>query len=130
MLISVMLAVPDAKAAADWYQKALGADLLWDLGSVIGLEIHGAPFFLGQPEHNGWETPEQVGTTTTRIEVFVQDPEALIERAVEHGAQDATAPRNYDMPWGPHLQGGFVDPFGHRWLVGDSSPLQIFPGDY
>jgi len=27
------------------------------------------------------------------------------------------------MPWGPHRQGGFVDPYGHLWLVGDRSPL-------
>jgi hypothetical protein len=23
----------------------------------------------------------------------------------------------------PHRQGGFDDPFGHLWLVGDHSPL-------
>jgi PhnB protein len=28
------------------------------------------------------------------------------------------------MPWGVHRQGGFLDPFGHRWLVGDTSPLR------
>jgi hypothetical protein len=22
-----------------------------------------------------------------------------------------------------HRQGGFTDPYGHRWLVGDKSPL-------
>jgi PhnB protein len=27
------------------------------------------------------------------------------------------------MPWGPHRQGGFSDPFGHIWFVGDRSPL-------
>ena len=41
-----MLAVTDARAAADWYTHALGATLLWDLGSVVGLELLGAPFFL------------------------------------------------------------------------------------
>jgi PhnB protein len=25
-----------------------------------------------------------------------------------------------------HRQGGFTDPFGHVWLVGDKSPLQRF----
>ena len=128
MIISVMLAVPDARAAATWYRKALGADELWSLGSVIGLEIHGAPFFVGQPENNGWASPETVGTTTTRIEVFVENPEQVIERAVEAGALDSKAPQNHEMPWGTHVQGSFTDPFGHRWLVGDSSPLQIFPG--
>jgi PhnB protein len=127
MLLSVMLAVPDAAAAAAWYRKALGADELWNRGSVIGLEIHGAPFFVGQPESDGWDTPEAVGTTTTRVELFDEDPAALIERAVAAGARNATAPKNHEMPWGTHVQGSFTDPFGHRWLVGDSSPLQIFP---
>jgi PhnB protein len=27
------------------------------------------------------------------------------------------------MPWGTHRQGGFRDPFGHNWSVGDRSPL-------
>jgi hypothetical protein len=53
-LISLMLAVPDAQAASAWHQRALGATKLWDLGSVVGMEIDGA-FFPGEPEHNGWE---------------------------------------------------------------------------
>jgi hypothetical protein len=31
--------------------------------------------------------------------------------------------RDDEMPWGVHRQGGFIDPFGHLWLVGDRSPL-------
>jgi hypothetical protein len=33
------------------------------------------------------------------------------------------------MPWGPHRQGTFVDPFGHLWFVGDRSPLQKYIAD-
>ena len=55
--LSVMLAVPDAPEAVAWYTRALGATLLWDLGSVAGLELAGAPFFVGEPENNGWESP-------------------------------------------------------------------------
>jgi PhnB protein len=47
--ISLMLAVDDAPSAAAWYAQALGADKLWDLGTVIGLEVDGAPFFLHEP---------------------------------------------------------------------------------
>ena len=53
-MISVMLAVPDAQAAAAWYERALGAERTWDLGSVIGLHINGAPFFLGEPSNAKW----------------------------------------------------------------------------
>jgi uncharacterized glyoxalase superfamily protein PhnB len=129
LLISVMLAVPDAPAAVEWYKRALGAVELWNLGSVVGLDIGGAPFFVGQPEQNGWESPAKVGTTTTRVEVFCDDPDAFIARALDAGADgSADRIRNHAMPWGSHRQGSFVDPFGHKWMVGDRSPLSPHSG--
>src|SRR6478735_2430366 len=122
-LISVMLAVADAPAAVLWYKEALGATDLWSLGSVAGLEINGAAFFVGQPENNGWETPINLGITTTRIEVFCDDPDSFIERALKAGASVSTEIRDHEAPWGTHRQGSFFDPFGHKWLVGDRSPL-------
>ncbi len=123
-VISVMLAVEDAPSAVEWYQRALGATVLWSLGSVAGLEIVGAPFFLGEPANNGWESPAKLGITSTRIEVFCDDPDGFIARAVEAGAHYKDPIQNHQMPWGIHRQGGFIDPFGHIWLVGDQSPLQ------
>jgi uncharacterized glyoxalase superfamily protein PhnB len=123
-----MLAVPDAPAAVAWYKEALGATELWDFGSVVGLTIGGAPFFLAQPEKNGWESPLVIGTTTTRVEVFCDDPDAFIARALAAGATGSLDDlRDHRTPWGAHRQGGFVDPFGHIWLVGDRSPLSPFP---
>ncbi len=88
-VISVMLAVPDAAAAAQWYAQALGATELWNLGGVVGLTVAGA------------------------------------ERAVTAGADGSVDQiRNHQAPWGVHRQGGFIDPFGHLWLVGDRSPLR------
>jgi hypothetical protein len=75
-----MVAVPDAAVAAAWYAKAVGAVRLWDLGSVVGMEIDGAPFFLAEPANNKWATPASVGTTTVRIEVFVDDPDSFVAR--------------------------------------------------
>jgi uncharacterized glyoxalase superfamily protein PhnB len=122
--ISLMLAVPDAQAALAWYQRALGAREIWNLGSVVGMEIDSAPIFLGEPERNGWETPERLGAPSCRVEVFCDDPDSFIDRAVAAGATSARERvRVHEMPWGPHRQGGFVDPFGHKWLVGDRSPL-------
>jgi uncharacterized glyoxalase superfamily protein PhnB len=123
-VISLMVAVADARVAADWYRRALGASELWNLGSVVGLEIAGAPFFLAEPEGNGWSSPTEIGTTTVRVEVFVDDPDAFIERAVAAGADGSgDLIRDHEAPWGTHRQGGFFDPFGHLWLVGDRSPL-------
>ena len=126
--ISVMLAVVDASVASAWYERALGATVLWSLGSVVGLEIEGAAFFLGEPQQNGWETPEARGVPTCRVEVFCDDPDAFVARAVREGAKGSRDPvRDHEAPWGTHRQGGFIDPFGHIWLVGDRSPLQRFP---
>ena len=124
--ISVMLIVPDAAAAVSWYAAALGAETLWDLSGVAGLSIDGAPFFLHQavPGRDREPSPIDVGLTTTRIELFTDDAARLIARAGEAGATDVQLPTEHDVPWGTHSQGGFTDPFGHRWSVGDRTPLQ------
>lgn len=124
--VSVMLAVEDAQTALAWYKRALGATELWNLGSVVGMEIDEAPIFLGEPENNGWETPANLGLPSVRIEVFSENPDAVVARAVKAGAQGGPA-RNHEMPWGLHRQGSFIDPFGHKWLVGDRSPLNRQP---
>ena len=124
MKISVMLAVENASQAVRWYKEALEAQELWNLGSVVGLSIAGAPIFVGEPANNGWESPTKLGITSVRVEVFCDDPDAFIEKAVTAGANgEIDEIRDHQMPWGVHRQGGFIDPFGHIWLVGDNSPL-------
>lgn len=123
--ISVMLIVPDAEAATAWYKDALGATELWDLGGVAGLAIDGAPFFLHEanPSNPSEDAPIRVGATSTRIEIFVDDPDAVMNRAIAAGATLRSEPQDHQLPWGTHRQGGFNDPFGHNWSVGDRSPL-------
>src|ERR1017187_5420846 len=90
-VISLMRAVPDAPTAVGWYKKALGATELWNLGSVAGLEIAGAPFFLHEPTSNGFDSPVAIGATTVRVEVFVDDPDTYVERAIKAGGDGAPA---------------------------------------
>jgi uncharacterized glyoxalase superfamily protein PhnB len=127
--ISLMLIVPDAAAAVAWYKAALGATELWNLGGVAGFEVDGAPFFLHEvnPDNPRETSPGEAGVTSTRIEVFVDDPDSLVERAVAAGATAGAPMADHEVPWGTHRQGGFVDPFGHKWSVGDRSPLRPFP---
>jgi uncharacterized glyoxalase superfamily protein PhnB len=124
--ISVMLIVPEGAGAVRWYYDALGAEVMWDLGGVAGLHVGGAPFFLHEanPDNPAEDSPDRVGQTSVRVEVFVDDPDALITRAVAAGARPGAPVTAHEMPWGTHRQGGFVDPFGHRWSVGDASPLR------
>lgn len=121
--VSFMLAVDDADDASRWYQRALGASELWSLGSVRALESRGACFLLHEPT-DGFATPSALGATSVRIEVFTDDPDSLISRALESGADGSCdSLQDYETPYGLHRQGGFRDPFGHVWLVGDRSPL-------
>jgi PhnB protein len=127
--LSVMLIVPDADAAVAWYVDALGATRLWDLGGVAGLEVAGAPFFVHQTnlDKSTETSPDVVGVTSTRIEVFLDEPDHFFARAVAAGATVESAITPHEMPWGTHRQGGFRDPFGHCWSVGDRSPLGRHP---
>jgi len=111
-VISVMLAVPDATAAARWYAEALGATELWNLGGVVGLTIEGAPFLPGRALRiMAGDTPATLGTRTVRVEVFADDPDGFIERAVAAGADGSVDKiRDHQAPWGIHRQGGFIDP--------------------
>jgi uncharacterized glyoxalase superfamily protein PhnB len=126
-VLSVMLAVSDTPKAVAWYKKALGARVMWSLGSVAGLEIGEAPFFLHEPVKNRFASPKELGTTTARVELFVDDPDMVLARAVKAGATGGDI-QDHKRSWGTHRQGGFMDPFGHNWLVGDKSPLRLRKG--
>jgi PhnB protein len=124
--ISPMLAVSDGAAAMEFYKRAFGATVLWDLeGAVAGLEIDGARFFLADAAPDfGTRGPASVGFTTVRIELFVDDPVAVHKKALAAGAIDRSpVEEHHHTTVGPHpikrmLQGAVVDPFGHMWLIG------------
>jgi PhnB protein len=124
-----MLIVPDAEAAIAWYRQALGASVLWNLGGVAGLEIAGAPFFLHEvsPDNPTEVSPDQAQVTSTRIELFADDPDGIVAQAVANGATPGSGVDDHRVPWGIHRQGGFRDPFGHNWSIGDRSPLRHWP---
>lgn len=126
--IAPMLAVGDAQAAIAFYQAAFGARVLWQLGDehmVAGLSLEGAPFFLASesPEF-GTRGPGAAGFTTVRIELFVDNPEAVQAKALAAGASERSPVREHThatvglQPIRRMLQGGVVDPFGHLWLIG------------
>jgi len=127
--IAPMLAVADGSAAVEFYKAAFDAELLWKLGTgadiVAGLAVGGSPFFLAHesPEF-GTRGPAAIGCTTVRIELFVDDPVAVLRKAVAAGARQHSRVETHEHPTsGPSpirhmLQGAIVDPFGHMWLIG------------
>jgi PhnB protein len=127
--ISPMLAVSDGNAAIEFYKAAFDATLLWHLDGgghvVAGLSVNGAEFFLAHesPEY-GTRSPAMAGCTTVRIELFVDDPIAVHQQALDAGAteRNPVVEHSHDMtgirPIRRMLQGALLDPFGHMWLVG------------
>ncbi|MGO9898770.1 MAG: VOC family protein [Solirubrobacteraceae bacterium] len=125
--LSLMLIVPDAEAAISWYRTALGATELWNLGGVAGLQVQGAPFFLHEvnPKNPAENTPQAVGATSVRVELFVDNPDEVIRHALAAGAISGPPIEDHGhFPGTVHRQGGFLDPFGHNWSVGNKAPLQ------
>jgi uncharacterized glyoxalase superfamily protein PhnB len=83
---------------------------------------------LHEPTTAAFNSPAALGATTVRVEVFRDDPDAFIARAVAVGADGSSDPiTDHQAPWGLHRQGSFTDPFGHVWLVGDRTPLSQPP---
>jgi PhnB protein len=107
--VSVMLIVPNAQRAIDWYKEALGASELWNLGGVAGLEIRGAPFYIHEsnPGNSLEKSPLDAGVTSTRIELFVDNPEDVMMSALTAGATIGSPIEDHSRPWGIHRQGGF-----------------------
>lgn len=116
-----MLTVRGAAQAVDFYKDAFGAEEVSRLTSPAGavvaeISIDGARVFVVDeaPEAKNL-SPETLGGTSVRINLIVDDPDAVAQRAVEAGATELfpVADQDYGL-----RQGRLVDPFGHHWLIG------------
>ncbi len=120
--IIAYLVVSDARKAVEYYQKAMGAELLGTFDAPDGRVAHGELkigeniFYLSDdfPEMGDGKssTPEALGGTAVSMHLYVEDTDAAIERAVSAGATVAMPAE--DMFWGDR-HGRIVDPFGHTW---------------
>jgi PhnB protein len=59
--------------------------------------------------------PETLGGTSVRISLYVADPDAMAQQAIDAGATLIFPVE--DQPYGMR-QGRVRDPFGHHWMVG------------
>ena len=124
--VSPMLTVADGAAAIDFYIKAFDAE---ELGRVPGpdgkklyhaaLRINGSLVMLNDdfPEMSDGKslTPPALGGSPVTIHLTVTDVDAKFQKAVDAGAT-VTMPLE-DAFWGDRY-GELVDPFGHRWSMG------------
>jgi PhnB protein len=127
------LAVDDAASAIEFYEQAFGARerVRMDApGGKIGhaeLEIGGSLVMLSDalPQF-ATRSPKELGGTTVSVFMYVEDVDAVVEKAVGAGA--TVTMEAADQFWGDRM-GSVTDPFGHNWSlathVEDVTPEQV-----
>ena len=129
MSVSPQLSVRRGRAAVEFYKAAFGADEVYRVGGtddhedvVSQLAVGDATFWVSDesPPNQNF-SPESLGGSTVRLLLVVEDPQAVVARAVAHGATEV-APVEEAHQW---LLGRIEDPFGHHWEIG--KPLVDWP---
>ena len=119
------LIVNDGLAALKFYKEVFGAEEGDNMMAPDGKRImhgeivlDGHKLFLSDEftaaEGGSCKMPQTLGGTCVRITLQVDDANALVERAVSHGARVLMPVA--DMFWGARY-GKIVDPFGHEWGI-------------
>jgi len=127
------LAVDDASAAIDFYQRAFGAKergrMAGPDGSIMHaeLEIGDSVLMLSDPfPQASTKSPKELGGTSVNIMTYVEDTDAAYKQAIDSGATSLMEPD--DMFWGDRFS-SVQDPFGHSWTIAthieDVSPEEM-----
>jgi PhnB protein len=104
----------------DFYKEAFGATELRrfsnDDGSlhVAEMEINGSMFHIHEQNEGYNASPTALNHTTVIIGLFVDDVDAVVEKAVKAGATVIHPPQDYFYGY---RQAEIADPFGHRWQI-------------
>ena len=123
------LSVRRGRAAVEFYKAAFGAIEVYRVGGtdevedvVSQLTVGNGSFWVSDesPPHKNF-SPESLGGSTVRLLLVVEDPHAVVERAISLGAAEVV-PVAEEHGW---LLGRIEDPFGHHWEIG--KPLAEWP---
>lgn len=121
------LAVADARAAIDWYARALGAVVTFqpivmpdDRVGHVELSVGGARFMMADahPEIHA-DAPDPARGAAVTLHLTVDDVDALTEQARQLGATVDRGPED-NPPVG--RVSVLRDPFGHRWFLNQPTP--------
>lgn len=115
------LAVDDATAAIDFYQRAFGAKERVRMHGPDGmiahaeLEIGDSMVMLSDPfPQASTRPPKELGGTSVGVFVYVENVDEVFQQAVDAGATATMEPD--DQFWGDRF-GSVTDPFGHSWQI-------------
>ena len=119
--ISPYLAVDDAAEAIEYYKKAFGAEETERMEAPDGkighaeLKIGDSHVMLSDPFPQASTTPpKELGGTSGSIFMYVEDVDAVVQKAVAAGA--TVTMEVDDQFWGDRF-GSVTDPFGHTWSI-------------
>jgi PhnB protein len=117
--ITPHIVVRDAARAVEWYKQALGAEERGRVplpgGKLMSVELwfgDSAVMVADEFPEMGVVSPQTVGGTSTVLNLYTEDVDALWQRAVDAGAE-VLHPLQ-DAFWGDR-HGQLTDPYGHRW---------------
>jgi len=118
---SPSIAVIDAPAAIDFYQRAFGATERYRLTDSTSGKIGHAELYINghllmiSEEMPDWnKSPQTLGGTTVKFSLIVDNADQAFAQAVEAGATALMPPT--DQFYG-FRSGTVRDPFGHEWLL-------------
>jgi PhnB protein len=120
--VTPYLIIRDAAEAIEFYKKAFGATELFRFPAPDGkighaeIKIGDSPIMLADEFADmGYKGPQSLGGSPVSIMLYVEDVDAVFDRAVEAGASVKEALQ--DKFYGDRM-GTLTDPFGHRWHIG------------
>ncbi|MCG3138469.1 MAG: hypothetical protein HJJLKODD_02334 [Phycisphaerae bacterium] len=116
------LVVQNCKEAMGWYKKALGAEEICQMTTPDGqcivhaeMKVGNSMFYMCEANPQwGARSPQMLNGTPVTLHLYVEDADAVFNRAVQAGAT-VTMPLDNAM-WGDRY-GKFTDPYGHYWSV-------------
>jgi PhnB protein len=121
--ITPQLTLDNAAQAIEWYKKSLGAEevsrAVGPDGKIMHAEIRiGDSRIMVHDAMMGAKGPKAIGGSPAALWVYVEDADALFNRAVAAGGQVAAGPMAAmaDQFWGDRC-GTFTDPHGYSWTI-------------
>ncbi len=113
----------NAAQAIDWYKKGLGAEEVsrhvGPDGKIIHAELRiGDSRIMLNDAMMGGKAPKALGGSPVSFFVYVEDCDAVFDRALAAGGQVYKGPMGQmqDQFWGDR-SGTFTDPFGYGWTI-------------
>jgi PhnB protein len=131
--VTPYLHVRGAANAIEYYKKVFEATEIMRMpgpgGKVMHAEIRIGNSMVMLADENpqmGALSPQSVGGTACGLYVYVENVDAVVQKAVDAGAKLL---RPVEDQFYGDRSGTFTDPFGHRWSVGthieDVSPEEM-----